>query len=99
MFCSRDNYSMKIIVYIILSIVAFVCYVRYLERTSLFHPEKDVLSSPSDIGLAFEDVHFLSGGKYNLHGRFIPTGKDNASTLLFIHGNAGNIGDRRGKIL
>jgi hypothetical protein len=74
-------------------------YVRLLERTSVFAPTKVVLETPRSAGLDFSDVTVISGGRYRLHGWFVPAaGPEPRSTLLFLHGNAGNIGDRIGKI-
>ena len=84
---------MRVFLYIILGAVVFVLYVRYLERMSVFYPDRDIKSTPADIGLKYEDVFFPVQGNVKLHGWFVP--KIGAkSTVLFFHGNAGNIGDR-----
>ncbi len=88
---------MKIILVFILFIVLFVLYVRYLENKTLFYPAKLLSSTPNDIGVSYEDVFITTEDGCKLHGWFVPA-EDSRSTLLFFHGNAGNISDRLGKI-
>ena len=69
----------------------------YFRQSSLiYYPNiagRNLDASPQQIGLAFEDVELLTEDKIRLHGWFIPS--DNArGTLLFFHGNAGNISHR-----
>ncbi|HUV22879.1 MAG TPA: alpha/beta hydrolase [Gammaproteobacteria bacterium] len=69
----------------------------YFRQSSLiYYPNiagRNLDASPQQIGLAFEDVELLTEDKVRLHGWFIPS--DNArGTLLFFHGNAGNIAHR-----
>lgn len=88
---------MKIFLYVLSFCVLFVLYVRYLENKMLFVPAKEILADPSEIGLQFEDVYFLTKDQVKLNGWFIPA-RNARATLIFCHGNAGNIGDRLGKI-
>jgi len=88
---------MKILITLILSLLLFVLYVRYLEETSIFFPEKDILRNPKQIGLEYDDIYFKARDGVKLHGWFVkkPGAK---STVIFFHGNAGNISDRLEKI-
>jgi len=88
---------MKILIYIILFVFVFFSYVRYLEKTSLFYPDRDIHSTPKDIGLFFEDVYLHTEDGVKIHGWFIPA-FDAEVTLLFLHGNAGNMSGRLQKI-
>ena len=52
--------------------------------------------NPKEKGMDYEDVEIVTKDKVNIHGWFV---KANASpklcrTLIFFHGNAGNIGSR-----
>lgn len=70
---------------------------RHLERRLIFYPMKSVVSTPKDIGLSYEDITFETADSKKLHGWFIR--RDGATcTVLFFHGNAGNIGHRLDKI-
>jgi fermentation-respiration switch protein FrsA (DUF1100 family) len=63
-----------------------------LERPLIYHPSRPLAADPSSAGLAFRDVAFPAGDGVALHGWLIP-GRT-PTTLLYAHGNAGNIGDR-----
>lgn len=66
---------------------------RIFEWKNLYHPESQIEMTPADLGLEFEDVTFVAEDAVQLHGWWIPT--ENArGTILYCHGNAGNIGDR-----
>jgi len=88
---------MKMILYLIAIIVLFLIFVRYLENTSIFFPERSLAETPENIGLPFEDVTIVTQDHVKLHGWLIKA-PSAGSTLIFFHGNAGNIGNRLGKI-
>lgn len=56
-------------------------------------PSRALLASPRDIGLAHEDVHLETADGVRLHGWYLPA-SEARGTLLFLHGNAGNISHR-----
>lgn len=88
----------KGIVYFVILIVFIVGYVKYIENRVIFYPLKGIEFTPEFVGLAFEDVYLTANDGVKLNGWFIP--KDQASyTILFCHGNAGNIGHRLEKIV
>jgi len=88
---------MKMILYLIAFIILFIGFIRYLEHISVFYPERVLSATPQHLGIPFEDVTFLTQDHVKVHGWLIksPNAK---STIIFFHGNAGNIGDRLGKI-
>ena len=71
--------------------------VRYLEAVSVFFPNRIMAVNPQVLRLPWEDVYFKTHDGVKLNGWFFknPTAQ---STLLFAHGNAGNISDRLLKI-
>lgn len=71
---------------------------RYKEKQSIYFPEKAIAATPSYLGLPFEDVYFKTADGVELNGWFIPANPASA-TLLFAHGNAGNISHRLEKII
>ena len=93
---------MKILILLIVIVILLIAYVRYLEKTSLFYPSKEMLGTPTDLGLAYEDIFFETEKGIRLNAWWIsaPKLKDpqRTRTLLFLHGNAGNISGRLGKI-
>lgn len=79
----------RLLVYLILLILL----IPHLVPMVIFHPGKTLSLSPLDIGLDYEDIHFKTSDGLLLHGWYIPAENARAS-LLFFHGNAGNIGNR-----
>ena len=82
---------------IAIGLYAGISALIYFRQSSLiYYPNiagRDLSATPQHIGLAFEDVELVTEDKIALHGWFIPS--DNArGTLLFFHGNAGNISHR-----
>lgn len=63
-----------------------------IDRFFVYFPDKTLSASPEGLGLAYEDVVFEADDGYRLHGWYVPAGGD--VTLLWFHGNAGNIADR-----
>src|SRR5699024_9879685 len=59
----------------------------------IYHPSKGLWTDPPAAGLAFEDVTFDTEDDRQLHGWFVPS-DDTSTTVLYFHGNAGNISGR-----
>ncbi len=84
-------------VLIFIVILCFVAYVRYLEATTVFHPDRKIKGTPAQVGLKFENIYFRTQDKSLINGWFIKY-RHARSTVLYLHGNAGNISDRLDKI-
>ena len=66
---------------------------RYFEWKNLYYPAKALESTPASMGLAYENITFVTEDGRTLNGWWIPC--ENArGTVIHCHGNAGNIGDR-----
>ena len=69
----------------------------YLSQSRMLYypdmPSRVLQGSPADIGLAYDTVWLMAGDGTRLHAWFVPA-TTARGTLLFNHGNAGNIGDR-----
>ena len=65
---------------------------RLVGRSLVFFPEREIEQTPADWDLPFEDVSFLTLDGVQLHGWFVPG--DREVTLLWFHGNSGNISHR-----
>lgn len=77
-----------------LILLAFVlAYLKYYEKRGIYFPTKEIEFTPSDINLRYEDIYFMTKDKVELNGWFIPAINPRA-TLLYCHGNAGNISHR-----
>ena len=60
----------------------------------LFQPSSRLLATPEDAGMAYEPVRLETDDGETLHGWWIPAPDVSRGTLLFFHGNAGNISGR-----
>jgi fermentation-respiration switch protein FrsA (DUF1100 family) len=82
---------------LLLVLFVVVSLYLYLNQTNLIHlpdvPTRRLDATPSQVGLNFESVELLTKDGVKLHGWFIPHETPRA-TLLFFHGNAGNISHR-----
>jgi len=63
-----------------------------VEKRFVFFPSSEVIYTPQRSGLEYEDVSRTSQDGLRLHGWFVPG--DSNVTLLWFHGNGGNIGHR-----
>lgn len=64
-----------------------------LLRQYVFFPEHDMAASPRDLGLPYENFWLTTDDDVRIHGWLIPN-IDSPATLLFLHGNGGNISHR-----
>lgn len=87
----------KTMIAVVAFIAFFYFYARYLERTSLYYPSKQIEATPKDINLKYEDIYFSSEDNIELHGWFIPSEGAKLS-MIFVHGNGGNISHRLEKL-
>jgi len=80
-------------VYLVLIVMLY-----FLQPRLVYFPTRDLTMTPQDVGLHFEEVAFHTEDGERLAGWFLPI--ENArATVLFFHGNAGNIGDRMDTLL
>jgi len=72
---------------------AITAWVYLSQRKLLYSPKKKLVATPVEAGLAYEDVRLTNELGTVIHGWWLPC--DNARfTLLFAHGNGGNISHR-----
>ena len=73
----------------------------YLTQSRLIYypnvPDRQLGGTPADLGLAYDEVGLTTEDGVRLHGWFVPHEHARA-TVIFFHGNAGNIGDRLGTL-
>lgn len=85
-----------------LSITAVIAYAVLLlllffaQSRLIYFPESDLIATPEQVGLTYESVEITTTDNETLHGWFVPAPAANADkgTVLFFHGNAGNISHR-----
>jgi fermentation-respiration switch protein FrsA (DUF1100 family) len=75
---------------------SLLTFVYFTQSRLVFYPNlmgRALAATPANIGLAFEEVRATTADGIGLHGWFVPA--DGArNTVLFCHGNAGNISHR-----
>ncbi len=65
---------------------------EFSEKGIVFFPDPDLVGTPGDVGLEYEDVLFDTADGVRLHGWWVPAA--GAPVLVWFHGNAGNISHR-----
>ncbi|PSN13330.1 phospholipase, partial [filamentous cyanobacterium CCT1] len=60
------------------------------QRRLIFFPQAELTLTPADLGLAYEDV-WIPVGEGRIHGWWLPSGQPQGLTLLYLHGNGGNV--------
>lgn len=76
---------------------ALIAVMVYLFQSRLIYlpelPSRDLVTTPDRLGMAYENVALKTEDGVSLHGWYIPA-SESKYTLLFFHGNAGNISHR-----
>jgi len=76
-------------------------YVALAQSKYVYYPDRHIAATPAMVGLAFEVLAIGTEDGETLQAWFVPCLTDGAPakrTILFCHGNAGNIGDRVGSL-
>ncbi len=91
-----ESFLIKIVLVAAVLIIGLIGF-RYLEKKTLYFPLRKIEATPKDIRLDYEDLSIMTKDGIQLAGWFIPAKRPRA-TLLFCHGNGGNISHRMEKI-
>jgi len=78
-------------IYVLLAVLLYLFQNRMVFLANL--PGRALIATPQDAGLRFEDVSIATSDGLQLHAWFVPAERSKA-TVLFLHGNAGNISHR-----
>ena len=78
-------------IYIVLIGVFYLLQNRMVFLADM--PGRELVATPGDVGFTYQDVWLNTSDNVRLHGWFV-TVPDARGTLLFLHGNAGNISHR-----
>lgn len=75
--------------------IGFALVLYFFQSHLVFYPEigREIIAAPSQVGLPHEDIRLTTDDGLSLHGWFIPA-NEARDTVLFLHGNAGNISHR-----
>lgn len=84
-------WSIILVVFLAYAILALALY--FMQSSFLYSPVRPVPYNPGDINLPFENVVFETKDRLKLAAWFIPA-ENAAFTVLFCHGNGGNMAHR-----
>ena len=71
-----------------------VCVFLYVAQARfVYFPSGEYWSTPADMGLDFDDLTLTTSDGLSIAAWYVPHPRA-AGTVLFCHGNAGNMSDR-----
>ncbi|MGD8559629.1 MAG: alpha/beta hydrolase [Gammaproteobacteria bacterium] len=84
----------------LLLVVGIFSGFMYINQPDMvFFPIREMRTAPSAWGVPYEDVWLTTADSVDLHGWYIPAKQNGTKTVLFFHGNAGNISHRGESVL
>ncbi len=84
---------MSLLSFFLLMYLGLTGFLFFGQSRLLYFPDPSITVTPDQIGLAYEDISFTTSDGIRLSGWFIAA-KNSQATILFCHGNAGNISHR-----
>jgi uncharacterized protein len=86
------------LIFILVSVWVLLSLLLYIFQPKfVYYPYSKLTATPADAGLSYEEVYLTTSDQLKLHGWFVPHENPRA-TLLFLHGNGGNISHRLDKL-
>lgn len=64
-----------------------------LHSSLIFAPTREIYSSPKDEGLPYEEVYIKTSDGETLYGYYLPVKEKTNKVVIYLHGNAQNVGD------
>ncbi|MBI4057462.1 MAG: alpha/beta hydrolase [Elusimicrobia bacterium] len=95
-------FMLKILLVLILLLITLRLFLIRFEKINLYHPERQIFATPIHLKMPFEEVILKTTDGISLNGWYIPASSPTnlgRVTLLYCHGNAGNISHRLEHIL
>lgn len=80
--------TIVILVWLLMSLIVF-----FNQKNLIYVPLKKYTNTPKSYGLDFESIKLLTKDNETINSWFIPH-KNSRATLLFLHGNGGNLSTR-----
>lgn len=97
--CDNKSMSELRLIFYLLPVLAVIIYllamawIFFFQERLIYVPSRTLWRTPADAGLDFEDVWLTAADGIRLHSWFLRT-NEASGTVLFFHGNAGNISHR-----
>ena len=92
------RYLKMIFIPLLILVVVFALWLSWNEPRMIYHPDRQMDSTPDQHGLPYEDVTLATSDGLHINGWFLPCGHPAKLTVLLFHGNAGNISHRLDKL-
>lgn len=84
----------------IASLLVVLCALMLVfERKLIYFPQRAYDIVPRELGLAFEDLRLVTEDGLAIHGWYLPPPGSPRWTVLFAHGNGGNVSHRLDRAL
>lgn len=75
-----------------LALYLLIVGLAYFNQHSLvYHPDRQIVQTPDEIGLNYEDLYIPTSNSRTLNAWLVRADHQTEKTVLFCHGNAGNI--------
>ncbi|MDX8393650.1 MAG: alpha/beta fold hydrolase [Mariprofundales bacterium] len=84
---------LRILLIFILVVAGFTLLLLWKEREIVYAPMTEYIAKPTDFGLDYSAVNITSSDGEQIHAWYMPHAEAKY-TILFLHGNAGNISTR-----
>ncbi|MDH3609730.1 MAG: alpha/beta hydrolase, partial [Gammaproteobacteria bacterium] len=87
----------KLLLAIALFYIAAMIAIYFAQALFIYAPQmptRELVATPADIGLEYENLTLNTPDNERINAWYIPTNNQTAKTVLFFHGNAGNISHR-----
>jgi uncharacterized protein len=100
----RKRRTVEILHLLAIGFVAIVLWLRWNEPRMLYYPIREIESTPATLGLKYDDLTLTASDGIRINGWYLPASESaitnftTQTTVLFFHGNAGNIADRFEKL-
>ncbi len=82
------------VIFICVSVwVSLIIMFHFFQQNFIYFPHSEIVSTPKTIPLDYEDLTLTTSDGIEIHAWWVPN-QNARATLLFLHGNAGNISHR-----
>src|SRR5690349_10160502 len=82
-----------LIMVVVMTYLSVVLLVYFGQSSLIYYPMQQISNTPDEIGLDYAPVKIATTDGETLHGWWVPA-PNAKGTVLFFHGNAGNISHR-----
>jgi len=90
---ASKRYLVRIVVVAVCAYMGVCVVVGLLQARLIYFPTRGYAATPGDVGLTFEDLTLKTADGVNIAAWYVPC-EAARGTLIFAHGNGGNIADR-----